>query len=240
MLTASSCTYERDTALCVDKLNCRFRLGEDRSFGAFSTFMKSSANKTALRRAEMVTRDQSHEPLWRVLRYGRITASIIYDIVHRRTAGNSLVERVMGATSPFMSKAMSRGIRIEPKVRIAAQAELGQRIKRGLHISADNPIFAASPDGIGDDFVVEIKCPMYDRTVALYVKNGVASMKCFYQLQWQMFVCKKEMGYLVVADPKFETNKKIQLVTVPFAHSEATSMAEIALKFYEEFVYDSL
>ena len=120
-------------------------------------------------------------------------------------------------------------------MRCLEESELNQKF-----VLQHNPIFAASPDGIGADFIVEIKCPMYDRTVALYVKNGVTSMTCFYQLQWQMLVSKKEIGYLVVADPKFETNKKLQLVTVPFASSEATSMAEIALKFYEEFVYDSL
>ena len=107
----------------------------------------------------------------------------------------------MGAGRPFMSTAMSRGIRIEPKVRNAAQAELGLRIKRcGLFISSENPLFPASPDGIGADFVVEIKSPMYDRTVPLYIKNGVASERCFNQLQWQMFVCKKEQGFLVVAE----------------------------------------
>ena len=201
LLTASSCKYERDTALSVHRLNCRFRLGEDRSFESFSTFMKGSVNKTALHRAEQATKDQSSEPLWKVLRYGRITASIIHDIVHRKTAINSLVERIMGATRPFMSTAMSRGIRIEPKVRNAAQAELGLRIKRcGLFISSENPLFAASPDGIGADFVVEIKYSMYDRTVPLYIKNGVASERCYNQPQWQMFVCKKEQGFLVVAE----------------------------------------
>ena len=204
LLTASSCRYDRNTALCVHKLNCRFHLCEDQSFGAFLTFMKSSANKTALHRVEKATKDQSSEPLWKVLRYGRVTASVIHDIVHRRTAEGSLVERLMGATRPFLNRAMARGLRIEAKVRAVAETELGQKIRRcGLTISPETPIFAASPDGIGDDFVLEIKCPMYDRTVSLYIKDGHASPKCISQLQWQMFVCKKPMGFLVVADPKF-------------------------------------
>ena len=115
------------------------------------------------------------------------------------------------------------------------------RIKRcGLFISSENPLFAASPDSIGADFVVEIR--WYGPIVhgALFFKNGVASERCYNQLQWQMFVFKKEQGFLVVADPEFERNKKIQIISGAFDRSKAINMAEIAWKFYEDVVFETL
>lgn len=49
---------------------------------------------------EASTRQQSDSPQWHNMRYGRITASILYEAARCKTAG-TLVENIMGATPPL-------------------------------------------------------------------------------------------------------------------------------------------
>ena len=56
--------------------------------------------------------------------------------------------------------AMQRGIDLEPVARRAYERLFGVRVKEsGLHVHADHPVLAASPDGIVGDVLLEIKVP---------------------------------------------------------------------------------
>ncbi len=48
----------------------------------------------------------------------------------------------------------------------------------------------ASPDGICDDYVMEIKCPTSEKAVTKYIKNGHVTDKYNSQIQMQMFFCQ--------------------------------------------------
>lgn len=84
--------------------------------------------------------------------------------------------------------------------------------RTGLLVSAESPNIAASPDGICDDTVLEIKCPFKETSVATYLQNGIIQPKVRAQLQLQMWLFERPKGILCVADPKFEENGKIIFV----------------------------
>ena len=151
---------EPNSQLCIHRLSCKFQNSVDRSLGAFINFIKSTVDAGTFERMEKVTRSQYLSPVWKNLKYRRITASIVHEMAHCRTIGGSLVDRVMGSARPFDNFAMARGRRIECDVLKAVADYSGINFKKcGLFISSENPIFAAPPDGITPDLVLEIKCP---------------------------------------------------------------------------------
>lgn len=57
---------------------------------------------------------------------------------------------------------------------------LGSKIKKtGLLIDKNFPILGASADGLGEDFVLEVKCPTTHSTLLNYVDNGVVKPKVY-------------------------------------------------------------
>ena len=66
-------------------------------------------------------------------------------------------------------------------------------------------MLGASPDGIGSDYILEIKCPSSEKTVADYLSKGNINKRCKGQINLQMLAAGKSKGLLVVADPEFET-----------------------------------
>lgn len=57
----------------------------------------------------------------------------------------------------------------------------------GLYVCQDNPMIAASPDGLMKDAIIEIKCPTKAKTKDSYLKNGVITEKCNAQVQLLMY-----------------------------------------------------
>ena len=174
--------------------------------------------------AEMVadvcaaTRGQSQSPAWYHLRFGRVTASRLYEAAHCKTAAGSLVESMLGYRSTAGSQAMQRGLALEPKVLKSVSKRLGTPITAtGLHILPDRPMFAGSPDGLctlnGVQHVVEVKCPVSVETVEKYVDEaGAIFPKVRAQLQLQMLAAGVEHGLLCVADPQFEKSGAVCVV----------------------------
>lgn len=57
---------------------------------------------------------------------------------------------------------------------------VGSKIKKtGLLIDKNFPILGASADGLGEDFVLEVKCPTTHSTLLNYVDNGVVKPKVY-------------------------------------------------------------
>lgn len=87
--------------------------------------------------------------------------------------------------------------------------------KTGLILDPKYPTFGASPDGINQHYVLEVKCLSSSRTKEHYItETGTIGQKYYAQLQLQMFLAKKTAGFLCVASPDFEKTKHIDLVRV--------------------------
>lgn len=155
-----------------------------------------------------LTTYQNECPLWHELRYGRIGASVLKEASSCQTQGY-LVDQMLGAQNAFESKAMVRGRMMESNVADAASKYFSRSFRKcGICLNANHPIFAASPDRVCDDLIVEIKCPIKESTVKNYVFEGKIAMKVKMQMQLQMHMMGIKKGLLCVASPSFERDRK--------------------------------
>jgi len=138
---------------------------------------------------------------WLKIRSGKITASGISDMM---SGGSGLtrqkyltqlaVERMTGKSiNGFKSAAMQRGTDLEPEAREAYEFDnLIDVLQSGF---VDHPIIAhsgASPDGlVGDDGLVEIKCPDLHTHIG-YILSAKVPTNYFLQMQWQMAVTGRQ------------------------------------------------
>ena len=105
---------------------------------------------------EHATREQSANPLWKMHRIGRITASMFKSAYTYKgdNMNNSVVKRVLNMYGSFTSPATQHGLDSEAKARSAyeeshATWHVGCNVvESGLHINPRMPHLGASPDGL--------------------------------------------------------------------------------------------
>ena len=168
------------------------------------------------------TRGQYLSERWRSERSKRISSTYFKDVADRRitTSCSNLVKKIIYKCS-VQTLAIKYGIVNE---RIAArkyEEETGRKIKNcGLFIDVANPFLCTSPDGlIGDDGLIEIKCPYSARNVSTLIEisqnhniglkynpNGEAFLptkhKYFYQIQGQLAITGRSWCDLYFWCPK--------------------------------------
>jgi len=110
----------------------------------------------------------------------------------------------------------------------------------GLAILQDFPIIGASADGIAADFVLEIKCPINHKTMINYIKNDIIQPKVLSQIQIQMHVYKKSKGLLVIADPDFGVNKRLQQKWVEYDYIYSEKLIKKSSLFWKKSIYPKL
>lgn len=123
---------------------------------------------------EMRTRHQRESDLWRWLRIGRITASVLKEAVNTSNVApppkKTLIKKIC---HPYLSMIDSPALAYGRRNEVHARRKLEKLLKdhqglvisdSGLFISSTKPFLAASPDVKGSckccgKFVVELKCP---------------------------------------------------------------------------------
>ncbi|XP_060808563.1 uncharacterized protein LOC132903725 [Amyelois transitella] len=193
-----------------------------------------------INKIENETRDQFKNKLWYELRYGRVTASRAYEVSRCQTDDGTLISIIMGGKIPD-TPAMKRGRYLENEVREIVSKKLGNKIKNcGLFIAQKYPMLAGSPDGICQDSIVEIKCPVSNKTYLNYIKNGKPSNKCFAQIQMQMYLSGLRQCYFCVAHPDFSTNKKVEILCITYDNQFMSGFLESFIRFWKSHVYPLL
>ena len=188
----------------------------------------------------MQTRVQSECLLWYELRYGRITASKLHEASKCQTTSGSLVKQIIGAAKMYETKAMERGKVLEKQV-FTELTKSGFVIKKcGLLLNSTIPIFGASPDAIGIDYVVEIKCPISWKCFKTYIFENQITNKYKAQILLQMFAAGKKKGLFCVADPDFEKNKKIHKLWIEFEEKLLDKLLCDATNFWKNNIYPIL
>jgi hypothetical protein len=166
-----------------------------------------------------VTVKQSQCPVWDLHRAGRITASRAHAALNLRenVSHKTFLENVMQYKPPVCVPAMKWGKEMEPVARIEYEKQVkpkhnGFRLElTGLVVRAEEPHFAASPDGIvccqcHSTGLLEIKCPykyrnglpaecyMHDDAFPIDSNRQMKQSHPYYsQMQAQMMVC--DVGY---------------------------------------------
>lgn len=157
---------------------------------------------------------EQRTPEWFAARAGKVTASRLADVLATIKSGEAaarinyraelVAERLTGRPADgFSSAAMRWGTETEPEARAHYEALTGQLVAEvGL---IDHPTIAwagASPDGlVGDDGLVEIKCPNTATHIA-YLLAGVAPAQYMPQMLWQMACTGRKWVDFVSFDPR--------------------------------------
>lgn len=207
----------------------------------FLEFCSSEMSDTVCISAEKQTVRQAECALWHELRYARITASKVHEAAHCHTLEGSLVETILGASRLKDTAAMIRGRKLEKNVRKEVEKIKGIKIyPSGLNIKHEHPVMGASPDGICDDYVIEIKCPSSIKAISSYIKNDKITDKYYAQIQMQMFFCNKKQGLFCIADVDFETSKNISIFTVQFNEQYCLDILEKCTTFWKKAIFPVL
>ena len=160
---------------------------------------------------------------WFAARLGKVTASRVADVIAKTKTGygagranyaaDLVVERLTGQkASSFTNAAMEWGTEQEPNAKAAYAAKTGILVEDVGFI--DHPTVAmsgASPDGLAEDGLVEIKCPN-TATHLEYIFDGKPPQKYITQMQWQMACAGKPWCDFVSFDPRLP--ERLQLLVV--------------------------
>ncbi|CAG9759600.1 unnamed protein product [Ceutorhynchus assimilis] len=203
--------FDQIKSLSMHKLVLKYK---ERSCDTF--LEKMVLTDTDISSIEKETRGQHKSSLWHELRYGRITASRAYEFSRCKTSDGTLISLIMGGKIPD-TLAMKRGRILEEEVRKTVSTKLGKKINKcGLMLSENYPMIAGSPDGICENSIIEIKCPVSEKTLKNYVSNGKPTQKYYVQMQLQMYVTGLKRGYYCGADCNYSANKNVQIISVSY------------------------
>jgi len=163
---------------------------------------------------------------WFAARLGKVTASRVADVIAKTKTGygagranymaDLVVERLTGQkASSFTNAAMEWGTEQEPYAKAAYAAKTGILVEDVGFI--DHPTVAmsgASPDGLAEEGLVEIKCPN-TATHLEYIFDGKPPQKYVTQMQWQMACAGKPWCDFVSYDPRLPERLQLLVVRVP-------------------------
>lgn len=229
-------------ALSIHQLIFNFIQSDEKiSVDNFLNFSMQKFSQDLCLQAEQQTRSQSNDILWHELRFGRVTASHVFEASRCRTPNGSLVNRIIGAAKVYNSVDMQRGKNLEEEVISEIEKILKLSINKcGMFLIPSLPMIGASPDGISSEFVLEVKCPSSEKTVENYLKNGQLSQKCKAQINLQMMATDKKKGLFCVANPNFERNKKFQFVWVKYDQNFTSQIVKDSMDFWKKNIFPVL
>lgn len=163
---------------------------------------------------------------WFAARLGKVTASRINDVVAKTKTGYSasranymsqlVVERMTNKQAEsFSNAAMQWGTETEPLARAAYEAHTDLLVdETGL---VDHPTISmsgASPDGlVGDDGLIEIKCPNTATHIETLLSNKFDS-RYYNQMQWQMACTGRQWCDFVSFDPRMPDDLQLFIFRV--------------------------
>jgi len=157
-------------------------------------------------------------PEWFAARCGKVTASRVADVIAKTKSGPSasratymgqlIAERLTQTVTPsFTNDAMRHGTETEPEARSAYVFRADVDVAEVGFI--DHPAIVntgASPDGlVGDDGMVEIKCPNTATHIDTLLGQSVPA-KYVTQMQWQMACAERAWCDFVSYDPRMPAN----------------------------------
>lgn len=166
-------------------------------------------------------------PEWLSARCGLVTASRVADVIAKTKSGfgasranymaELIAERMTGEPAQrFTNAAMQWGTDTEPQARAAYEFFNDVTVEQvGLVKHPTIEESAASPDGyVGDDGMVEIKCPNTSTHIETLLTGAVAG-KYITQMQWQMACAGRQWCDFVSFDPRMPGDLSIFIKRVP-------------------------
>lgn len=175
---------------------------------------KTKIDWTIIEQVSRLTAGQKENPYWQIIRKGRLTASNFGCILNAKRVTPSLVKRLLGEYDLSKVKAVQWGVSNESEALKAFERKTGLQVKETGVWLDESGLLGASPDGlVGDDSVLEAKCPYTERnstieealknsSFCLEKKDGKIVLKkdhvYWHQCQGHMFCTKRKKCYFIV------------------------------------------
>ena len=150
---------------------------------------------------------------WFAARCGKVTASRVADIIAKTKSGPSasrenylaqlVCERLTGKPAEsYSNSAMQHGTDTEPYARAAYEARMDLLVTEvGFIDHPWIPMSGASPDGLANEGMVEIKCPNTATHIDTLLSQTVPA-KYITQMMWQMACADRPWCDFVSFDPR--------------------------------------
>ena len=155
---------------------------------------------------------------WYAIRRGKMSASNAETIIAN---GKGLETYIYNLMAEYYSSAekenyinadMQRGIDLEPEARLEFEFYTNLDVQEVGFIEY-NDFIGVSPDGlVGDDGLIEIKCPNDSIYFKLLLSNNIKP-EYIAQMQMQMYVTERQYCYFVSYNPNFEKSLYIKKIS---------------------------
>ena len=162
-------------------------------------------------------------PEWFDLRRGKVTASRVADVVAKTKSGwgasranyaaQLVAERLTGVTAEsYTNAAMQWGTATEPEARSAYEFLRDADVRDvGFVPHPTIAMAGASPDGlVGDDGMVEIKCPNTATHIATLLGEPIPT-SYITQMQWQLACTGRQWCDWVSYDPRLPESMRLHV-----------------------------
>lgn len=183
---------------------------------------------------------------WFAQRIGKVTASRVADVIAKTKTGYStsrenymaqlVCERLTGTVAEsYTNAAMQWGTDNEPLARAAYEAYADVLVDEVAMITHPRIEQAgASPDGlVGDDGLVEIKCPNTATHIDTLLTQTVPG-KYVTQMQWQMACTGRQWCDFVSFDPRMPKELQLFIKRVNRDDEQIAMLEKEVLSFLEE------
>lgn len=185
---------------------------------------------------------------WFKERWGRATASRFGDIMAKGRAGqklsgwkNYLAELVIERlTEPpteddgYKSPAMEWGITYEPTAILEYELRTGNQVGNAFFEKHPTLEAGASPDGyVGDDGLVEIKCPN-SATHLETLRTREVPKQYYAQVQGQLWITGRKWCDFISYDPRFTQNAQLFITRVERDEDYIEELEEEIIEFLQE------
>lgn len=183
------------------------------------TFLKYAADILKHEFCEMLAEEtfyQGFNRVWLVCRYGRLTIHDFYAAATDNLSKETFEYKCL-INYGTISFPESHVFDVEKKEREQLikiiRTRTGDRTidKSGIVLSTEYPFLMAAPDAICETAIVHIRHG-HAETFDSYQKVGDVSQKDRVNLQMEMLVCKKALGYYCLVHPNFEMTHEVKIL----------------------------
>ncbi|XP_037944732.1 uncharacterized protein LOC119685450 [Teleopsis dalmanni] len=211
---------------------------------SFLVHMEEVAKKGLFERLNEATRTSYKSHLWLESQYMRLRCSLIHRIVTRKSSADD--DRIM---EMLFCKDRETNCEERQQLKQHKRFILKQTEKLenktyedcGLILSENYPYISASPDGITDDHIVEIKAPKTEEEFEKYLeKRETIAPKYMAQIQIQMYMANVTKALYCVLSPTFDTTGALHYVWVQADMEFVAGLLGAVEDFWKDVVFPRL
>jgi len=178
---------------------------------------------------------------WFAVRLGKLTGSCFSDLMKKGRGksewGETAIARIRQTAAEvltgdqeesFTSKAMEWGTAYESAAMVHYMQMTGGDVREcGFFENSDIPFCGSSPDGVGDDFTLELKCPL-SKTHLLYLLDAETLFNAYrWQVTGEALITEKPRAIIASYDPRYiDPEKRMVVFEHPTLEEDKVTLRE--------------